>query len=64
MSTSGTLARALMYEAAAVILARVKRTLRLKDWAQVIAERSGPGLHSICRSLGQAGRDGASDTLR
>lgn len=58
-----TLARTLMYEAAVVILTRVKRTSRLKDWAQAIAKRSGPGkarvalarklpviLHSIWRS--------------
>jgi transposase len=37
------LARILMYEAAIVILHRVKRALHLKDWAQVIAERAGPG---------------------
>jgi len=58
-----TLARTLLYEAAVVILARVKRASRLKDWAQAIAKRSGPGkarvalarklsviLHSIWRS--------------
>ena len=58
-----TLARTLMYEAAVVILTRVKRASRLKDWAQAIAKRSGPGkarvalarklspiLHSIWRS--------------
>jgi transposase len=58
-----TLARTLLYEAAVVILARVKRVSRLKDWAQAIAKRSGPGkarvalarklsviLHSIWRS--------------
>jgi transposase len=57
------LARTLMYEAAVVILTRVKRASRLKDWAQAIAKRSGPGkarvalarklsviLHSIWRS--------------
>lgn len=57
------LARTLMYEAAVVILHRVKRSLHLKDWALAIAERSGPGkarialarklsviLHSIWRS--------------
>jgi len=37
------LARTLLYEAAVVILARVKRASRLKDWAQAIAKRSGPG---------------------
>src|SRR6202040_3240852 len=58
-----TLARTLLYEAAVVILARVKRASGLKDWAQAIAKRSGIGkarvalarklcviLHSIWRS--------------
>jgi transposase len=58
-----TLARTLMYEAAVVILTRVKRASGLKDWAQAIAKRSGIGkarvalarklsviLHSIWRS--------------
>ena len=58
-----TLTRTLMYEAAIVILTRVKRASSLKDWAQAIAKRSGPGkarvalarkltviLHSIWRS--------------
>jgi transposase len=58
-----TLARTLMYEAAVVILTRVKRASGLKDWAQAIAKRSGAGkarvalarklcviLHSIWRS--------------
>lgn len=57
------LTRTLMYEAAIVILHRVKRPLHLKDWALAIAERSGPGkarialarklsviLHSVWRS--------------
>ena len=57
------LARTLMYEAAVVILTRVKRVSRLKDWALAIAKRSGSGkaivalarklsiiLHSIWRS--------------
>jgi transposase len=57
------LARTLMYEAAVVILTRVKRASRLKDWALAIARRSGPGkartalarklsviLHSVWRS--------------
>jgi transposase len=57
------LARTLMYEAAVVILTRVKRASRVKDWAQAIAKRSGAGkarvalarklsviLHSIWRS--------------
>jgi transposase len=58
-----TLARTLMYEAAVVILTRVKRPSALKDWAGAIARRSGAGkarvalarklsiiLHSIWRS--------------
>lgn len=57
------LARTLMYEAAVVILTRVKRASSLKDWALAVARRSGPGkarvalarkltviLHSIWRS--------------
>ncbi|QJU60231.1 IS110 family transposase [Sphingomonas sp. AP4-R1] len=57
------LARTLMYEAAIVILHRVKRPLHLKDWALAIVERAGPGkarvalarklsviLHSVWRS--------------
>ena len=57
------LARTLMYEAAVVILTRVKRASRLKDWALAIAKKAGPGkarvalarklaviLHSIWRS--------------
>jgi transposase len=58
-----TLARTLLYEAAVVILHRVKRTSSLKDWALAIAKRSGMGkarvalarklsviLHSVWRS--------------
>jgi transposase len=58
-----TLARTLLYEAAVVILARVKRASSLKDWARAIAKRSGNGkarvalarklsviLHSVWRS--------------
>jgi transposase len=58
-----TLTRTLMYEAAIVLLTRVKRPSSLKDWAQAIAKRSGAGkarvalarkltviLHSIWRS--------------
>ena len=58
-----TLARTLLYEAAVVILGWIKRASGLKDWAQAIAKRSGPGkarvalarklsvvLHSIWRS--------------
>jgi transposase len=58
-----TLARTLLYEAAVVILSRVKRASSLKDWACAIAKRSGNGkarvalarnlsviLHSIWRS--------------
>jgi transposase len=58
-----TLARTLMYEAAVVLMSRVKRASVLKDWAQAIARRSGAGkarvalarklaviLHSMWRS--------------
>lgn len=58
-----TLTRTLMYEAAGVILTRVKKASGLRDWAAAIAKRSGPGkarvalarklsviLHSIWRS--------------
>jgi transposase len=58
-----TLARTLLYEAAVVILSRVKKASGLKDWAQAVAKRSGIGkarvalarklgviLHSIWRS--------------
>jgi transposase len=58
-----TLARTLLYEAAVVILYRVKRASSLKDWALAIAKRSGMGkarvalarklsviLHSVWRS--------------
>ena len=38
-----TLARTLLYEAAVVIMTRVKRASPLKDWAQAIAKRSGIG---------------------
>jgi transposase len=57
------LARTLMYEAAVVILHRVKRPLHLKDWAEAIERRAGSGkarvalarklsviLHSVWRS--------------
>jgi transposase len=57
------LARTMMYEAAVVILSRVKRPSHLKEWALAIAGRSGFGkarvalarklaviLHSIWRS--------------
>ncbi len=57
------IARTLLYEAAVVLLTRVKRASSLKDWALAIARRSGPGkarvalarklaviLHSIWRS--------------
>ena len=43
-----TLARTLIYEAAVVILTRVKRASRLKDWAQAIAQRSGEGPRGAC----------------
>ena len=58
-----TLARTLLYEAAVVILARIKKASHLKDWASAIAKRSGNGkarvalarklaviLHSVWRS--------------
>ena len=58
-----TLARTLMYEAAVVLMTRVKRASGLKEWAQAIARRSGAGkarvalarklsviMHSIWRS--------------
>lgn len=58
-----SLARTLMYEAAVVILTRLKRPCSLKNWALAIARRSGAGkarvalarkltviLHSIWRS--------------
>ena len=38
-----TLARTLMYEAAVVLMTRVKRACGLKDWAEAIAKRSGAG---------------------
>jgi transposase len=38
-----SLARTLMYEAALVVLHRVKRSLHLKDWAAAIERRSGSG---------------------
>jgi transposase len=58
-----SLARTLMYEAAVVILHRVKRASQLKDWALAVEQRAGPGkarvalarklsviLHSVWRS--------------
>lgn len=58
-----SLARTLMYEAAGVIMTRVKRASTLKEWADAIAKRSGLGkarialarklsviLHSMWRS--------------
>lgn len=57
------LTRTLLYEAAVVILARIKRPSQLKEWAEAIARRAGTGkarvalarklsviLHSIWRS--------------
>jgi transposase len=57
------LTRTLLYEAAGVILTRLKRSCGLKDWADAIAKRAGNGkarvalarklsviLHSIWRS--------------
>jgi transposase len=37
----GTLSRTLMYEAALVVMTRVKRASGLKDWAEAIARRAG-----------------------
>lgn len=37
------LVRTLLYEAAIVILHRIKRSSDLKDWALAVAKRSGPG---------------------
>lgn len=37
------LARTLLYEAAAVIMTRVKKASELRDWALAIAKRSGIG---------------------
>jgi transposase len=58
-----TLARTMMYEAAVVLMTRVKRVSSLKEWAKAIAKRSGAGkarvafarklsviMHSIWRS--------------
>ena len=58
-----TLARTLLYEAAVVILTRLKKASSLKDWGHAIARRSGNGkarvavarklsviLHSVWRS--------------
>lgn len=59
-----TLARTLMYEAAVVLLSRVKRASSLKDGAQAIAKRSGAGkarvalarkLSVILHSIGRSG---------
>jgi transposase len=50
-------ARTFMYEAAVVILHRIKRPLHLKDWAVAIEQRSGPGkarvalARKLCRSF-------------
>jgi hypothetical protein len=60
-------ARTLMYEAAVVILTRLKRASSLKDWRHAIARRSGNGkaqvavalpviLHSVWRLGDPAGR--------
>jgi transposase len=59
----GVIALLLLYEAAVVILSRMKRASSLKDWAGAIARRSGAGkarvalarklsviLHSVWRS--------------
>lgn len=70
------LARTLMYEAAIVILHRVKRASHLKDWAVAITQRAGPGkarvalarkhsviLHSVWRS-GEADPAAVREALR
>ena len=62
-----TLARTLLYEAAVVILTRLKKASSLKDWRHAIARRSGNGkarvalarklsviLHSVSRSAGRS----------
>ena len=46
------LARTLLYEAAVVILARVKRASSLKDWARAIAKRSGAGKARVALARG------------
>ena len=69
-----TLARTLLYEAAVVILTRVKKASSLKDWWHAIARRSGNGkarvavvrklsviLHSVWRS-GQPFRGRSTQT--
>ena len=60
-----TLARTLLYEAAVVLLSRVKRASRLKDWAQAIAKRSGPGKArvALARKLSVSGEPLGSTIL-
>jgi hypothetical protein len=47
-----TLACTLLYEAAVVILSRVKRTSSLKDWARAITNRSGNGKARVALARG------------
>ncbi len=60
-----TLARTLLYEAAVVLLTRVKRASRLKDWAQALAKRSGPGKArvALARKLSVSGEPLGSTIL-
>ena len=60
-----TLARTLLYEAAVVLLTRVKRASPLKDWAQAIAKRSGMGKAraALARKLSVSGEPLGSTTL-
>ncbi len=60
-----TLARTLLHEAAVVLLTRVKRASRLKDWAQALAKRSGPGKArvALARKLSVSGEPFGSTIL-
>ena len=60
-----TLARTLLYEAAVVLLTRVKRASPLKDWAQAIARRSGIGKArvALARKLSVSGEPLGSTIL-
>jgi len=59
------LARTLLYEAAVVLLTRVKQASSLKDWAQAIAKRSGPGKArvALARKLSVSGEPLGSTIL-
>ena len=52
--------RTLMYEAAGVILTRVKKASSLRDWAAAIAKRSGPGKAQIFEKTGLTASAGIS----